>query len=191
MTPAVAAVVLLAPLWRRIHEVDASADVPQVEIRLLRSLRIFAPLSAPSIEAVARELEPVRVAAGTRVICEGDPGDRFYAVGDGELDVSRDGTHLARIGRGHGFGEVALIRDVPRTASVTAVTDSLLYGLDGELFVETVTGNAGAGRAVGQVVDGHLGAAGRAVGLIRPRRSGHGPRPAPVAVRWSSARPRP
>ncbi len=106
---------------------------------------------------MARELEPVRVAAGTRVISEGDPGDRYYAVGDGELDVSRDGVPVARIGRGEGFGEIALIRDVPRTASVTAVTDTLLYGLDGDLFVETVTGNAGAGRAVGQVVDGLLG----------------------------------
>jgi len=127
-----------------------------VEIRLLRSIRIFAPLPAPALEAVARELVPLRVAAGTRIITEGEPGDRYYAVADGELEVRRGPELLTRLGRGDGFGEVALIRDVPRTASVTAVADTLLYGLDGELFVETVTGNASAGRAAGEVVDGHL-----------------------------------
>ena len=97
------------------------------------------------------------VAAGTRVITEGAAGDRYYAVADGQLDVTRGGELLGRVGRGDGFGEIALIRDVPRTASVTAVTDAILYGLDGELFVETVTGNVWAVRAVGEVVDGHLG----------------------------------
>ena len=71
-----------------LREVDASATIPQVEIRLLRSIRIFAPLPAPTIELVARELVPVTVRAGTCVIAEGDPGDRYFAVADGELDVS-------------------------------------------------------------------------------------------------------
>ena len=157
VVPLLAALVLLAVLWRRLREVDATAEVPQVEIRLLRSIGIFAPLPAPSIEALARELEPITVTAGTTVIREGDPGDRYYAVGDGELDVTRGDELLRRLGRGEGFGEIALVRDVPRTATVTARTDTLLYSLDGELFVETITGNAAAGRAVGDVVDSHLG----------------------------------
>ena len=61
-----------------------------------------------------------------------------------------------RIGRGAGFGEVALVRDVPRTATVTAATDCLLYGLDGDVFLETVTANPSAGRSAGEIVDGHL-----------------------------------
>ena len=61
-----------------------------------------------------------------------------------------------RVGRGDGFGEVALVRDVPRTASVTATTDCLLYSLDGDVFMETVTANASAGRVAVDVVDGHL-----------------------------------
>jgi len=161
VSPALAALVLLGLSWRRLRQIDDTADVPQVEIRLLRSIRMFAPLPAPSIEALARELVPVRVAAGTRVIAEGDPGDRYYAVADGELDVTRGDELLQRIGRGDGFGEIALIRDVPRTATVTARSDALLYGLDGELFVETIMGNPAAGRAAGEVVDGHLGATDR------------------------------
>ena len=156
VAPGVAAVVLVATLWRKLREVDDTASVPHVEIRLLRSIRIFAPLPAPSLEAVARELTPIAVPAGTRVINEGEPGDRYYAVADGVLEVTRGTERLARIGRGDGFGEIALIRDVPRTATVTTVTDSLLYGLDGDLFVETVTGNASAGRVAGEVADGHL-----------------------------------
>ena len=156
VAPAVAAIVLLAVLGRNIRAVDASATVPQVEIRLLRSIGIFAPLPAPTIELVARELEPVTVSAGTRVITEGDPGDRYFAVADGELDITRAGGQLVRIGRGDGFGEVALVRDVPRTASVTAATDCLLYSLDGDVFMETVTANASAGRVAVEVVDGHL-----------------------------------
>jgi len=156
IAPAMAAVALLAALGRNIRQVDASATVPQVEIRLLRSIRIFAPLPAPTIELVARELERVAVSAGTRVITEGDPGDRYYAVADGELDITRQGGPLLRVGRGDGFGEVALVRDVPRTASVTAATDCLLYSLDGDVFMETVTANASAGRVAVEVVDGHL-----------------------------------
>ena len=156
VVPAVAAVALLAALGRNIRQVDASATVPQVEIRLLRSIRIFAPLPAPTIELVARELVPVTVSAGTRVITEGDPGDRYFAVADGELDITRAGGRLHRVGRGDGFGEVALVRDVPRTASVTATTDCLLYSLDGDVFMETVTANASAGRVAVDVVDGHL-----------------------------------
>jgi CRP-like cAMP-binding protein len=132
--------------------IDDNVNVPQVEIRLLSSLRIFAPLPAPTLEIVARELKPIHVAAGSCVINEGDSGDKFYAIAEGDLEVTRQGRHLRRIGRGDGFGEVALIRDVPRTATVTAVTDALIYGLDGDLFVEAVTGNASANRVAGLVV---------------------------------------
>lgn len=157
LAPAVGAAALIAVLWTRLHRIDASATIPQVEIQLLRSIPIFAVLPAPSLEGVAKELAPEEVPAGTVVIREGDSGDRYFAVGDGRLAVTRDGHHLQTIFRGDGFGEIALIRDVPRQATVTAVTNALLYSLQKELFVETVTGHASVSSATHNVIAGHLG----------------------------------
>ena len=154
--PACIAVVLIAGLWRPLRKIDASATVPQVEIQLLRSISIFAPLPAPSLEGIARELEALTVSSGTVVITEGDPGDRYYAVAEGELAVSRQGKLLQTVSRGDGFGEIALIRDVPRQASVTAVTDASLFSLQKELFVQTVTGHAAATSAARTIIAVHL-----------------------------------
>ena len=158
LAPAVVAFVLIALLWRRLRGIDATATVPQVEIQLLRGNPIFAALSPPVLEGVARELELVSVPAGTTVIREGDQGDRYYAVASGELVVTRQGRLLQRVARGGGFGEIALIRDLPRQATVTAVTDADLFALRKELFVPTVTGHQAAGSAAGRIVAGHMGA---------------------------------
>ena len=155
--PAIVAFVLIAGLWRRIHKIDASATVPQVEIQLLRCISIFAALPAPSLESVARDLEPLTVSQGTIVIKEGERGDCYYAVAEGELAISRGGENLQMISRGDGFGEIALIRDVPRQATVVATTDGLLYTLQKEPFVQTVTGHARAITTVRTIITGHLG----------------------------------
>jgi MFS family permease len=155
--PAIVALVLIAILGRKLQNIDASATVPQVEIQLLRSLAIFASLPPPSLEGMARELVPVTATPGTAVITQGDPGDCYYAVAQGELAISRDGQLQQTISRGEGFGEIALIRDIPRQASVTAVTDVLLYSLHKEMFVQTVTGHASAARATGTIIAVHLG----------------------------------
>ena len=155
--PAVVAFVLIAWLWRRIQNIDASATVPQVEIQLLRQISIFAALPAPSLEGIARDLEALTVAKGTVVIKEGERGDCYYAIAEGELAITRDSQFLQVVSRGDGFGEIALIRDVPRQATVTAATDASLYTLDRELFVQAVTGHATAISAVGKIITGHLG----------------------------------
>ena len=159
MAPAVCALVLMAVLWRRLRNIDASATIPQVEIQLLRSIPIFASLPAPSLEGVARQLMPVAVPAGTVVIREGDDGDLYYAVADGELAVSRGGTVRQIVAHGDGFGEIALIRDVPRQATVTTLSDALLYSLEKESFLETVTGHVSAISAARTVITHHLGEA--------------------------------
>ena len=99
----------------------------------------------------------MRVSAGTSVITQGDPGDRYYAVADGELTIVRDGKLVQTATRGDGFGEIALLQDVPRMASVTAVTDALLYSLEKEPFVETLTGHVSAASVARSVIARHLG----------------------------------
>ena len=157
LAPAVIALVLIGGLWRQLRRIDSTATVPQVEIQLLRSISIFAALPAPALEGMARELEAVAVPSGTAVITEGESGDCYYAVADGELAVTRDDRLLQVVSRGDGFGEIALIRDVPRQASVTAVTDALLYVLHKDLFVQTVTGHVLTSSRATAVIARHLG----------------------------------
>jgi MFS family permease len=135
-----------------LRAIDSEATVPIVEISLLRSLNIFAPLPAPVLESLARSLDPERVAAGTVVIREGEPGERFYAIANGEVEVSAGGRQLAIRRRSEGFGEIALLRESPRTATVTAVTDTLLYGLDKQPFLSAVTGHSAAAEVAEDVV---------------------------------------
>jgi Cyclic nucleotide-binding domain/Transmembrane secretion effector len=148
--------------FRTLRTIDSEADVPIVEIGLLRSLNIFAPLPAPVLEGLARSLVPERLAAGSVLAREGEPGESFYAIADGEIDVSARGRTLATRGRCEGVGEIALLRDVPRTATLTAVTDSLLYRLDKESFLTAVTGHAPAAAAADSVVEDRLAAVGPA-----------------------------
>jgi MFS family permease len=143
---------LILVRYRALHAIDVAATVPIVEISLLRTLPIFAPLPAPTLESLGRSVEHVRLAAGEAVIREGEVGDRFYAIADGEVEVTRRGERLGTRGRGEGFGEIALLHDVPRTATVTARTETLLLALDREPFVVSVTGHAAAARAAEQVV---------------------------------------
>jgi len=159
VAPAICAVVLMAVLWRRLRSIDASATVPQVEIQLLRSIPIFAALPAPALEGIARELVPMTAPTGTVVIKEGESGDRYYAVADGELIVTQGGVLRQKVTHGQGFGEIALIRNVLRQATVTAASDALLYCLEKELFLETVTGHVSASSVARAVITRHLGEA--------------------------------
>ena len=154
---AVLLLVIVAVVWRRLRSIDGAADVPQVQIQLLRLVPIFAPLPAPELEGLARALEPVHVAAGTIVIREGEAGDRFYAIATGDLQVTKNGHDVKLLRRGDGFGEIALIEDVPRTATVTATTDAELFSLTKEPFILALTGHAPAARAASDMVSQRLG----------------------------------
>jgi CRP-like cAMP-binding protein len=128
-----------------------------VEIALLRSLPLFRWLPAPSLEASARALVPVELAVGDVLIQEGDANlDRFYALASGEVDVLRHDTHVATLGRGQGVGEMALLRSIPRTATVVARTPVLAYALERESFLVAVTGHAATATAADAVVDERL-----------------------------------
>ncbi len=124
--------------------------VPSPELELVERVPMFAPLSIATKEQVADCLLPVSVPAGDIVIRAGDPGDRFYIVSDGELDIDAGGRHSTAQAADY-FGEIALLRDVPRTATVTATVDSKLYALVRDDFLSAVTGHAAA-RAAGEEV---------------------------------------
>jgi len=140
---------------RSVLSADSSV-LPVVEIARLRALPIFSPLGAPALEGLARALEPVEANVGDVVIREGEPGDRFYIVADGELDVSVGGKQVGGLERGDCFGEIALLRDVPRTATVTARTPVLLDALDKGTFLAAVTGHDPSARAADELVHGRL-----------------------------------
>jgi MFS family permease len=136
-----ALVLVLAASARTAWRADAGADVPVVAMSLLRELPMFAPASPLTLEAVARSATPVPVSAGEVVVTQGEPGDRFYAVARGRFDVVQSGRRIRIAERGSFFGEVALLADVPRTATVTALEDGELLAVDRVPFLIAVTGS--------------------------------------------------
>jgi MFS family permease len=140
-----------------VARIDATAPAPEAEeLRILASVPIFAPLPGGSLEHVASRLVPLRVEPGTVIVREGDPGDRFYIVAEGEVDVSQDGKPVTELEAGGYFGEIALMRDLPRTATVTARTAVVLYALDREDFLAAVTGHPQSAEAAENVVGARL-----------------------------------
>jgi hypothetical protein len=154
-TGAIAPIVVLARL-RRLLRVDAAATVPVVAIALLRSMRLFRALPAFELEAIARAGVNRSVSAGTRLVTEGELADGYFAIADGVVEVSSGGRRLATLGRGDGFGEIALLRDIPRTASVTATTDALLLAVERDAFISAITGHAETRRQAGSIIEERL-----------------------------------
>jgi MFS family permease len=154
---ALSAVVLL--FWRRLGTLDAPPTVPEAELALLRSIPIFAPLPPLTLEQLGSELSLVQVAAGDVVFRQGEPGDRFYVIESGEVTVTPDGRSPLTLGGGDHFGEIALLRDVPRTATVTARTDVDLYALERDDFIAAVTGHAPSAAAADAAIASYVGSA--------------------------------
>jgi Cyclic nucleotide-binding domain len=156
----VAAVLPLAAAagGRGLFSLDAGAPVPVVEIALLRSLPLFAELPAPALEGLAGALTPAAVPAGAVLIRQGDPGDAYYAIAAGKLDAVQDGHFLRRCGRGEGVGEIALLRAIPRTATVIAHTDVTVYKLHRDPFLTAVLGHAATQRQADRIADARLAA---------------------------------
>ncbi len=107
---------------------------------LLRGISIFSPLSPVKIESLAGSLTTETASAGTAVVREGDVSDRFLVIVSGRVEVTQDGEHVRFEGPGEFFGEIGLLRDVPRTATVTAIEDTTLYSLARDDFLDAVRG---------------------------------------------------
>jgi len=147
--------ILTYPRLRAIDE--AAAPPPADRAQLLRDIPIFAPLSPPILEHLVGRLSPVSARAGDEIVREGEPGDRFYIISSGEVEVHVNGRPVRREGRGGYFGEIALLRDVPRTATVSADTDVELFALDRDDFLPAITGHADSAEAAEAVVGSRLG----------------------------------
>jgi MFS family permease len=146
--------VLAALTWRRLVTIDGIAAVPDpARLALLRGVPIFAPLPEAQIEGLAGHLRPQRVSAGEVVVRQGDPGELFYVVESGELEVSVDGTPTRKLAPGDFFGEIALLREVPRTATVTTEGEAGLLTLERDRFIAAVTGHAPSAEAADAVID--------------------------------------
>jgi MFS family permease len=151
-----APVALLAlAVWGSLRRIDA-ATPPSPVVELLRRVPLFAALPLSALERLAAAAIPVQVRAGTELVREGQAGDRFYVVENGDVEVSMDGRSVAMLGRGDHFGEIALLRDIPRTATVTARGDGELYALEREEFVGVVTGDAASLEAANVVIGSRL-----------------------------------
>jgi MFS family permease len=145
-----ALVLLSVPGLRRI---DATALAP-AGLELLRGVPILRPLPEPVLNRLARALQPVSFPAGATIIRQGDEGDRFYVIESGDVEVAG-----RRLGPGEGFGEIALLRDVPRTATVTATSDVVLQALERDDFIPAVTGHGGALSVADEVIASRIAAA--------------------------------
>jgi MFS family permease len=146
---------LSVPFLPRMRRLDARLTAP-AGLDLLTAIPMFVPLAPATVEGLARKLVRVTVPASEIVVTEGEESDRFYIIESGLVDVTHDGAVLRQEGPGDFFGEIGLLRDVPRTATVVAAEDTVLLTLGREDFLAAVTGQSEAFRAADDVVSFRL-----------------------------------
>jgi MFS family permease len=140
---ALVAVGLLLPVlalvsWRRLMALDDRLEVRDTEIAVLRDVPMFRQLPVPSIEHVASRMRRRCCPLGTVLFEQGDPGENFYVIFAGEADVVGDGARIRTLTAGESFGEIALLRDVPRTATIRAQTTLDVFEIDRGAFLDAL-----------------------------------------------------
>ena len=148
------------PLLGLLSRIDRTLTVPTAQLEALRAIEMFAPLPAPTLEALAMSLARIDIPAGETLFRQGDHGDRFYIVESGEVEIEIDGRVANVLGPGDHFGEIALLRDIPRTATARARKETQLYALERDAFLGAVTGHAESSEAAESVVFARLGLTG-------------------------------
>jgi len=151
--------VLVIPAWPVLRRLDRGSDVPVHRLERLRAIPFLAPLPEATIEQLARAASEEPMKAGDEIVRQGEPGDRFYVVDSGSAEVLVDGRPSASLDPGDYFGEIALLRNVPRTATVRAREDGLLLSLTHDAFVPAVSGYAPSLASAEAVVGLRLGPA--------------------------------
>ena len=148
---AVSVTALVLVSVRGLQRVDRIALAPD-GLETLRAVPMLSVLPDHAIERLARMSVRMTLPAGHMVFEQGDEGDRFYVIESGEVEVSKVGEPVARLGAMGSFGEIALLRDVPRTASVLTLTEVVVRALDRRHFLAAVTGHADASEQAELVV---------------------------------------
>ena len=143
--------------WRRLAVVDAGAGVPEDRLAAVRQVSFLATLPLPAIEGLAAGLERVELADGEVLFERGAIGDRFFIVAEGAVEI--DLPEGVKIDRAPCYlGEIALLHDIPRTATVRAAEPSILWALERDDFLNAVLGHARSHRAAGEIASARLGA---------------------------------
>jgi len=151
-----------------VRKLDARAVLHPVELALLRGVPFLSVLPEYELERLAQRARWELAPAGTVVIRQGDEGDAFYVTAEGELRVDIDGVRADHvIMAGFGFGEIALLRSVVRTATITAFTDARLLVIDSGDFLESVTGSINGHAIAAEASAAHLDRDRRRDGVAR------------------------
>ena len=140
---------------RSVAPVEAGLADQLDRLQVLRSTALLSLLPAPALELLARHAQRRTLSAGTTVIAEGDVGDSFYVVESGTMTVSREGDTLRTMGPGSGFGEIALLLDRPRTATVVAQEQVTVLEVGRMVFLTAVTGHAASRQQIREMADRH------------------------------------
>jgi pyruvate,water dikinase len=141
------------------NEAPPPGPPPRNPVAALQRAGLFADMNRRQAEQIARLLKERHFAKGETVIMEGSGGAAFFLIDSGEATVTRKGVHLATLGPGDYFGEIALIDGGPRSATVTAATDLACYGLTFWEFRPLVEGNGAIGWKLLQALAKRLRAA--------------------------------
>jgi MFS family permease len=136
--------------------IDHRISAPGPDVALLRQVSFFGPLPFAIVEHLASRLQSATYEPEDVIIQDGEPAERFYMISGGRARVCKDGSQLREMGTGESFGEIALLREVPRTATVIAVSRLEARTLAREEFLAAVTGNAESTQGADEVISARL-----------------------------------
>ena len=139
---------LLVVVWRPLQRAEMGVSVPTGALSAIRSTEMFAALAPPSLEALARRAVDRRVEADTVIVVEGEPGDRMWVIASGTVEVSRGGVPVKTLHRGDLFGEIALLSDAPRIATVRSIDQVHIFEIDRAGFLDTIATEPGTREAL-------------------------------------------
>ena len=151
--------VFILLVWSRLRAYEVGAPVPEGSFGLLRQNSIFTPLPVATLERISHDFVSVSAEAGEELITQGEQGDSFYLIEEGEVEVFENETFRRNEGPGESFGEIALLHDVPRTATVRTTVPTRLLKLEREQFITAVTGHRRSNQQASTVVESRWGTA--------------------------------